>query len=75
MSELKIFTCNTFAGHWPVGASAVMVADSAERAFAMLMGELSKRGLASKNDDLGVSDLVELDVSFESFLMLQDGEY
>ena len=39
---LNIYTCDSFKGHYPVGAAAVVVAGSAEQAAELLNDELRK---------------------------------
>lgn len=44
----KIFLCNNFEGHYPVGTAAVVVAYDAAQASFMLEQELDKMGLKQK---------------------------
>jgi hypothetical protein len=46
---VKVFTCTSFTGFWPVGVSAVIVAASLSDATAMLHLELANVGLEQKN--------------------------
>ncbi len=42
---MKIWTNNEFAGHWPVGTAAVVVAETPEDAAEYLNMFLAERGL------------------------------
>ena len=42
---MKVWTNRSFAGHYPVGTAAVVVADTAEQAAEVLNNELTARGL------------------------------
>jgi hypothetical protein len=70
---MKIFTNTEFSGHWPVGTSALIVAEDVESAKKLLFKELEKIGLAGqKLDDSG---FVEVDPSSPIAIVLQDGDY
>ncbi len=45
MGELRVWTCNEFRGHWPVGAAAVVVAGTRDEAEALLLDRLRAEGL------------------------------
>ncbi|MEY2932765.1 MAG: hypothetical protein RL033_3514 [Pseudomonadota bacterium] len=47
---MRTFTCTDFAGHYPVGAAAVMLADTEDEARLWLKGELAKEGLVLEDD-------------------------
>ena len=67
---MKVWTCNDFKGHWPVGAAAVVVAPSREEAKRLLLAELDANGLHQKADiDLQAVPLVPL------VRILFDGNY
>lgn len=69
---MKVFTCNQFTGHWPVGAAAVMVALSIEDAVAFLADKLADLGL---KQTITPDMLVEVDLKQPAALILVDGEY
>jgi hypothetical protein len=67
----KVYTVTGFDGHWPVGTSAVIVADNMKHATTMLEEELTKRGLK-----IGDScKIVRLPLTTDSVHILQDGDY
>lgn len=67
-----VYTCTCFEGHWPVGVSAVVVAESRAEAAKLLEAELAKQGLAQ---DVPAEYLEELDESESKAVVLQNGEY
>ncbi len=67
---MKVFTCNDFEGHWPVGTAAIIVAETEDEAIGELGQRLLDRGLPG----IGFS-LNELDLSSSSVLILCDGNY
>jgi len=71
VSTMRIYTCNDFEGHWPVGTAAVIVAKSKRKAQHLLAAEMVKEGL--KPD--GTETLVEIDTSVLGAHILNDGEY
>lgn len=66
---MNVYTSNDFTGMWPVGASAVVVADTIEEAFHLLHKELEHHGL--KFD--GTLRLLATDQPH--VVVLQDGNY
>jgi len=71
---LQVFTCNDFAGHWPVGTAAVIVATSAAEADTILRDELHKHGLLDENPP-GSYTIVGMAFMKGSVRILSDGEY
>ena len=67
---MKVFTCNDHKGHWPVGASSVVVAKSKKGARTLLQKELDSQGLGA-----GEFTLKELDLTKPHAIVLTDGEY
>ena len=67
---MKVFTCNNFEGHFPVGTSAVVVAKDLGSATVRLRNALIDNGLPG--DDF---TLKELDTNREFTVILQDGDY
>lgn len=68
----NIYTCKTFAGFYPVGTAAVVVAKDNSMATSLLNSALEKHGLIG---DVKESELIILDTSKEQVLILNDGEY
>jgi hypothetical protein len=64
-----IFTCTSFDGHWPVGTSAVVNAESHDDAAKILEQELAKHGLPQK---ISAMQMVQFT---EQVKILQDGDY
>ena len=48
--KLKLFTCNDFKGHYPVGTAAIALATCKEEAVYLLEKQLAKEGLPQKLD-------------------------
>lgn len=69
-SELmRVWTTDDFTGFWPVGTSAIVIAETEAEAKTILDAELAKRGL--KFD----GSLAPLDVSAPGVRVLADGNY
>ena len=66
---MNVYTSNDFSGMFPVGASAVVVADTIEEAAEMLEGVLSARSLVFD----GTLHLLQTD--HPQVIVLQDGDY
>lgn len=69
---MKVFTCSTFDGYYPVGAAAVVVAGNAMDAARILEEELSKIGL---DQTVNHNNMTELNTSDLNCVILQDGNY
>lgn len=69
---MKVYTCTAFKGHYPVGASAVVIAQSRMQARQMLLEELKEIGL---EQDVKEADIEQLSLSRASVHILQDGNY
>jgi len=67
-----VFTCTTFEGHWPVGAAAIVLADSAEEAAELLNADLKKSGLKG---DAEPKDMVPYPRTNEAVRVLCNGDY
>ena len=70
---LKIYTNNNFTGHWSVGTSAVVIAESPEEATEMLNKEL-KDG-HHLDGDAEVEDMRELVIDRKKVVVLNNGDY
>ncbi|MEE9386368.1 MAG: hypothetical protein V3V08_23385 [Nannocystaceae bacterium] len=68
---MRIYVCTDFTGHYPVGVSAVIVAESEGEAVNVLESELIRIGL-EQSDPVTV---VELDTAVSSAHILCDGNY
>ena len=71
-TAMKVWTNNKFEGHWPVGTPAVVVAESAGQATAMLNDELERIGLPRSATE---TDFEQLMTSKPIVRILQDGNY
>lgn len=75
---MKVFTCDDFKGHYPVGTAAVVVADDINVARQMLADHLKTLGLPQ--DDGHPSrphrfSLTQLHTSKPQVIILNDGNY
>lgn len=69
---MNVYTIRGFTGHWPVGTSAVVVAEDRDAAKSTLEAELARIGLSQeiRRDDFEiVCPLIQ------SAIILNDGEY
>jgi len=66
----KIYTCNSFEGHYPVGSAAVVVAGNEYEAKSLLLATLENMGLPQKE-----INVTELDINKKQVQILCDGEY
>jgi len=48
MSEMNVYTCTSFKGHYPVGTAAVVVATDQEHAASLLEQLLAENRLSQK---------------------------
>ena len=69
---MRVFTCDSFTGHYPVGTAAIIVANNTAEGARLLNEELKARGLPG-NVQLG--QLNEVDVRHECVDILCDGDY
>jgi len=69
IQRLKVYYNTDFEGLWPVGTSAVVVAESLERAELLLTDKLAAIGLAYRGT------MTELDMTVPNAVILQDGNY
>lgn len=69
VKRLKVYYNTDFEGLWPVGVSAVVVAESETQAIELLTEELQKRGLAYRGS------MHEIDTTIPTAKILQDGDY
>lgn len=69
---MKVFTCNSFRGHYPVGTAAVVVADDKHSAAKLLEDSLMASGLAQKITSAMVE---EVDADLRQVIILSNGDY
>jgi hypothetical protein len=70
---LRVFTCNNFRGHWPVGTAAVVVARNKEEALSLLLAALEQDGLSNQKDiELRLDQLF---LTAPQAYILNNGEY
>lgn len=70
---MKVFTCTTFKGFWPVGSAAVVLAEDQSDAARSLNVKLKAHGLEG---DAEPQDMIEFPADQkESIRILCDGEY
>ena len=68
---MNVYTCNSFEGYYPVGTSAVVVANNVAEARQTLALELESIGLP-QSDPL---EMVRVGLSSKKVIVLQDGNY
>ena len=69
IQRLKVYYNTDFEGLWPVGTSAVVVAESPEQAELLLTDKLAAIGLAYRGT------MTELDMTVPHAIILQNGDY
>lgn len=68
---MNVYTCVDHDGHWPVGVSSVVVADTEEDARALLTTALTEHGLDGRKP----FTLRRINTDDPRAFILQDGEY
>ena len=68
---MRVWTVK-FNGHHPVGACAVVVAETAKDAFDLTWDDLEKRGLRQR---LTLGMFTEVDLDTAQSIVLLDGDY
>lgn len=68
---MRVYTCTDFRGHYPVGASALVLAGNKGQARKILLEKLKEIGLEQKEP----ISLVEIPQDKQSVHILQDGDY
>lgn len=69
---MKIYVHTAFEGHYPVGVSALVVAESTTEAAMLLEGALDEQGLCQEIDP---DDFVEIETDGPDVRILNDGDY
>ena len=70
---MKLYTCTDHDSVWPTGVASIVIAGSEARARMVLDVALRKQGLKTYNEC--PYTLVEIDVSVEQAIILQDRDY
>ena len=70
---MKIYVCTDHDGHYPVGTSSLVLANSAAEARELLDGELKKAGLQSSAEY--PYTLQQIPQTKVQAIILQDGNY
>jgi len=68
---MRVWTNSKFKGHWPVGAAAVVVADTREQASELLSEELKQIGLGPALPE----QFEPVDTERPGVLVLNSGDY
>lgn len=68
---MRLFTTTDFQGHWPVGTSAVIVADSNVHAVELMQEALKDEGLDHRQS----FTMQEIDPTQPKAHILQNGDY
>lgn len=71
---MKVFANIAFKGRYPVGTSAIIIAESEKHAVELLSDELFRRGL-DQNIPIREADMIEIDVVNPMASILNDGDY
>jgi len=69
---MRVFTCNNFIGHNPVGTAAVVVADDVHVARQMLVEHLQAIGLPQGTHKL---ELTQVRTAKPTTVILNNGNY
>lgn len=74
---MKIFYNKTFTGHYPVGTSAIVIADDSMIAAKLLSDELSKQGLSQAIEPASMVRIINISLrsNKEQVIILNDGNY
>ena len=73
---MKVFYCDEFTGHYPVGTAAIIVAKTIKEAAQQLMIELANRGLEQSIDVEQLTEVKPNQPGATPFaLILCDGDY
>ena len=69
---MTTWTCNNFIGHWPVGTSLVVTAETVAMAIILIETKLDSVGLPQT---IKPEQLVPLPTHHRNVRILQDGNY
>jgi len=70
---MKVYYCNNFKGHWPVGVCALIIAPDPETGMEMLNMKLNSLGL--RQGQFNSLILTEVDVKHPDVLVINNGDY
>lgn len=70
-----IFTCTNFAGHWPVGTAAVIIAFDEKQAKDLLLSTLAHQGLGQTLEQAARLEFVKINSTKVEAHILCDGNY
>ncbi|MDE2105955.1 MAG: hypothetical protein KGL39_52520 [Patescibacteria group bacterium] len=70
---MKTFYHKSFTGHYPIGVSAIIVAENAKEATELL--NLTLKQDHALNGDAAEGDLVEVDTTRQQAIVIGDGNY
>lgn len=71
-TQLRLWYCTSFQGHWPVGTAALAIAATKEEAAHQIGVELKARGLPG---DVDPESIHEMAYDTPKALILLDGSY
>ncbi len=71
---MRVFTCDNFEGHYPVGVAAVMIANGPDAAKLMLIDHLASIGLPQSERVAAKIEIKEL-VLMPGVTIIADGNY
>lgn len=69
---MKVYTCDSFEGHWPVGTAAVVWASTPGEAAILLNAQLTSQGLPGKVEP---AHMIEFHAGGNPVRVLCDGDY
>jgi len=70
-----VYSCSDFKGFWPVGVSAIVVANDRREAKKLLTEALEKRELKFIDGAGKEPTFQEIDITKPSATIIRDGEY
>lgn len=76
---MNVYICTDHAGHWPVGTTSVIVAETELQASELLRVEMLKHGLEKevlRSEKRGILPTLQLlDTTKPQAIVLQNGDY
>ena len=74
VNKLNAYSCDCFEGHYPVGVSAVIIAETAEQAATLLNESLARNHLPQEKP-VKVEDITLLPMYVPTVYIINDGNY
>lgn len=71
---MKVFTCDNFRGHWPVGTAALIVAESEIDAINQLIEECDNAGIPQDAKDIARLKVREVCIQKPTTVIIRNGE-